>query len=85
MFDHIPWEAVGIVCTIVGATYVFSRNLRKDVKEDIDGFRKEMREDIDRFEKRMEIIDSRWASLFEKFHILDKDIERFRIADRKHP
>ena len=31
----------------------------------------------------MQEINLRWANLFEKFHILDKDMEKFRIPSKR--
>ncbi len=39
---------------------------------------------MEKSDERMETIDARWASLFEKFHILDKDMEKFRLPSKEH-
>ena len=43
---------------------------------------KNHREDIQNMDAKWKTSDQRWAALFEKFHILDKDVEKFRLKDR---
>ena len=70
MDSHL-WEMLGVGVTIIGANYLFVRDVRTDLKEQMS-----------KFEDRMETIDARWATLFEKFHILDKNMRKFRLPSR---
>ena len=78
MDSQLSWEIIGTGVTIIGAMYIFTR----DIKADSKSIKTDMKEQMSKFEDRMETIDTRWASLFEKFHILDKDMEKFRVSDK---
>ena len=43
-------------------------------REDINRIEEHRREDINKSDERMGKSDERWFALFERFHILDKDI-----------
>ncbi len=87
MSVRFSWEKMGtiapilgLVATIIGANYLFTRNVRTDLREQMGSFEKRM----EKSDERMETIDARWASLFEKFHILHKDMEKFRLPSKEH-
>lgn len=82
IMDSHLWEMLGIGATIIGANYLFVKDVRTDLKEHISKVEDDLKEQLTDFKNRMETIDMRWASLFEKFHILDKDMEKFRIQHK---
>ena len=66
--DIYPMIAVvAMFGAVIGANYKFTQNMRNDLKTDMLEHKEEM-----------EKIDKRWIVLFEKFHIFDKDMEKFR-------
>jgi len=73
----INWEmiiGVGTIVSVVLSNYVFTENVRKDIKED-------MRQ----FERRVEILDNRWVSLLEEIHSQDKKIWELEKKIEKEP
>ena len=76
MFDHVSWEAVGIAFTIIGATYIFIRNLKTDIKADMDKFERRWEIMDEKHEKHRESIDNKWVELLKEIHSLDKKIEK---------
>lgn len=67
--------------TIIGSTIGAVTGLFLITRKDMQLMDKNHREDMKDFEKRWTAADIRWAALFEKFHILDKDMEKFRIKE----
>jgi peptidoglycan hydrolase CwlO-like protein len=59
--------ATGAVISIVIANYVFTENLRQDIKADV------IRID-EKHEEHRKTIDERWASLLQEIHSQDKKI-----------
>ena len=47
-----------------------------------NSFRKELKEELSASEARWSASEARWSVLFEKFHILDKDMEKFKIESK---
>ena len=84
------WEVivkVGPYGAFIAVIYSFFRNFRQDIKSDIDAARTDIKVDMDKFERRWELMDekfekrwesmdNKWVTLLEKFHTLDKKIEK---------
>lgn len=52
-----------LVLTSIGGMYLFGRDIKNDIKKDIEAF-----------EKRMEVSDARWERLLSEMHRVDKDV-----------
>lgn len=65
-------HVAAFIGTIIAATWAIIRHTDFMMKE----LKQEIKEDFLRSENR-------WAALFEKFHILDKDVEKFRLKYEK--
>lgn len=73
----INWEmiiGVGTIVSVVLSNYIFTENVRKDIKEDMR-----------KFERRVEILDNRWVSLLEEIHSQDKKIWELEKKIEKEP
>ena len=78
---EISGTVVAVLVGLVSGGYAIIRNIKADSKnnkEDLKGLiskiESELKGQMANFEKRMEKSDERWFALFERFHILDKDI-----------
>ena len=76
-----------VVAAIIGANYLVSRDVKADLKGQISKVEEDLKDHInkleqkfenkmEKFEERLEKSDARWFALFERFHILDKDIAK---------
>ncbi len=74
---------IPVIIAIITGLYILARNARKDINYQIDSIRIELKEDMREYRKEIEKVDKRWLSLFEKFHILDKDVEVLKSSHKK--
>ena len=63
-------STAAIILTVMGGLYLGVRDIKADIKADIDKFEVRM----ERFETRMEKLDERWVTLLNEIHRLDKDV-----------
>jgi hypothetical protein len=70
--------------TIIGSMFIGLLALYKIHREDINKMDSQHREDINKMDLKIDKMDAQhredmrlWAALFEKFHILDKDVAKF--------
>lgn len=74
---------IPVIIATITALYILARNARKDINYKIDSIRIELKEDMKEYRKEIEKVDKRWISLFEKFHMLDKDVEVLKSSHKK--
>ena len=85
LFSTLAGLTITIIGAILSGMYKFSSDIKHELKKDMEKFEARM----EKFDARMEKLDAevredrkeinaRWIALFEKFHILDKDLEKFK-------
>ena len=67
-------STAAIILTVIGGLYLGVRDIKADIKADIDKFENRMTALDTKFEARMEKIDERWVTLLSEIHRLDKDV-----------
>ncbi len=72
--NMLPLELIGLGITIIGFTYGMIRNLKADIKQDFERYDKA----FEYHQAEMRVINERWERLFEKLHIVDKDVDRLK-------
>lgn len=83
-------DQMGTIITVIGSAlglYTFLKQaIAKELKMDIEKIEKgmtEYRNDMKEYRADMKRIDERWERLFEKLHMIDKDVDALKNKSTK--
>jgi hypothetical protein len=69
------WQFLGILVSIFASSWTCYLFFYRELQAEIQDIRAETKE----FREEMKKSDARWYLLLEKMHMIDKDVEKFRL------